>query len=113
MSKNKGFGGVPPNMQALMRQAQKMQEDLAKAQAESETFSSEGSAGGGVVKVIANGKDEIISVFISPEVIDPKDPDTLQELVKAATNNALQQVRDNRKKTLGNVTGGLNIPGLF
>ena len=109
----KGFGGIPGNMGALVKQAQKMQQDLARAQAEAEKFSAEGSAGGGVIKITANGKQEIESVLINKEVVNPDDVEMLQDLVKAAVNEALAKVRDHTKGTLGAVTGGLNIPGLF
>ena len=109
----KGFGGVPGNMQALMKQAQKMQQDLLKAQQEAELFSCEGSAGGGAIKVTANGKQELTSVLISKEVVNSDDVEMLQDLVKDAVNDALAKVKDHTKNTLGSVTGGLNIPGLF
>ena len=107
----KGFGGVPGNMQALMKQAQKMQADLAKAQAEAETFSAEGSAGGGVVKVVVNGKNQISSVLLSKDVVNPDDIEMLQDLIRAAANEAFDKVRENTKSTLGSVTGGMNLPG--
>ena len=109
----KGFGGVPGNMQALMKQAQKMQQDLMKAQQDAEAFLCEGSAGGGAVKVCATGKQEITSVLINKEVVNPDDIEMLQDLVKAAVNDALTKVKEHTKGALGSVTGGLNIPGLF
>ena len=109
----KGFSGVPGNMQALVKQAQKMQQDLQKAQQEAELFSADGTAGGGVVKIVANGKQEIVSVAISKEVVNPDDVEMLQDLVRAAANEALTKVREHTKNALGSVTGGLNIPGLF
>ena len=109
----KGFPGVPGNMQALMKQAQKMQQDLMKAQQEAEAFSCEGSAGGGAVKITANGKQEVTAVLISKEVVNADDVEMLQDLVKAAMNDALAKVKDHTKGALGSVTGGLNIPGLF
>ena len=109
----KGFGGAPGNMQALMKQAQKMQQDLLKAQQDAESFSCEGSAGGGAVKVAATGKQEITSVLIDKEVVNPDDIEMLQDLVKAAVNDALAKVKEHTKGALGSVTGGLNIPGLF
>ena len=110
---SKGFGGVPGNMQALVKQAQKMQQDLQKAQAEAETFMADGSAGGGMVKITANGKLQVTAVLINKECVNPNDVEMLQDLVLAATNDALDKVRENTKQTLGTVTGGVNIPGLF
>jgi DNA-binding YbaB/EbfC family protein len=116
----RGFkGGFPGgmagggNMQALMKQAQKMQEDLQKAQAESENFEESGSAGGGVVTVVANGKHQIVSMKISPEIVSKDDIDMLQDLIVAATNEALKKVSEKVQARIGSATGGFNIPGLF
>ncbi len=113
---SRGFkGGFPGggNMQALMKQAQKMQEELQKAQQESENFESSGSAGGGVVTVVVNGKNEITSIKISPEIVVKEEVDMLQDLVMAATNEALKKVAEQTKARLSSATGGINIPGLF
>jgi len=110
----KGFPGMPGgmgNMQALMKQAQKMQEQLQKVQSDAEQFSAEGSAGGGVVKVTANGKNRLTAVAIDKEVVNPNDVEMLQDLVLVAANDALQKVQDNLKNQMSKVTGGLNIPG--
>jgi DNA-binding YbaB/EbfC family protein len=109
----KGFPGMPGGMQGLMKQAQKMQEDLAAAQQEAESFSAEGSAGGGAVKVTANGKYEITSVQLSREAVNPDDVDMLQDLVLAACNDALEKVKGNLKAKMSKITGGINLPGLF
>lgn len=110
---SKGFTGLPGNMQALMKQAQKMQEQMQKVQEEAVQLTAEGSAGGGMVKATANGKNEIVSVAIDPQVVSPGDVEMLQDLVVAAVNEALRQVQDGVKNKLAQVTGGLNIPGLF
>ena len=114
MGKGKGgFGGMPGNMQALVKQAQKMQEDLAKAQEQSEELTAEGSSGGGMVVAVANGKNQIASLQIDKSVIDPEDAEMLQDMVLAAINEALRNVQEQVKNNLGQVTGGIDIPGLF
>jgi DNA-binding YbaB/EbfC family protein len=109
----KGFPGMPGGMQGLMKQAQKMQEDLARAQQEAEQFSAEGSAGGGMVKVVVSGKYEIQSVAIARDVVNPDDIEMLQDLIVAASNEALEKVKQNLKAQMTKVTGGMSIPGLF
>lgn len=107
----KGFGGFPGNMQGLMKQAQKLQEQMQKAQEEAELFSAEGTSGGGMVKVVANGKNQLVSVKIDPQVAG--DIDMLQDLIVAAANESLRKIQENMKGKLGALTGGMNIPGLF
>jgi len=104
---------MPNNMQGLVKQAQKMQEDIAKTQAELEGFRCETQSGGGVVKVVMDGRYRVTSLIISPEVINPQEQDLLQDLVQAAINEAAQQVHENAQKEMGKVTGGMSIPGLF
>lgn len=108
----KGFPGLPGNMSGLMKQAQKMQEDLKRVQEEAENYSAEGSAGGGMVKVVASGKNLILSVAINKEVVNPEDVEMLQDLVMAAANDALQKVQGNLKAKMSQITAGLNIPGM-
>ena len=109
----KGFGGIPGNMQGIMKQAQKMQAELQKIQEEAENYTAEGSAGGGMVKIVANGKNHIVSAAIEREVVNPEDIEMLQDLIVAAANDALQKVQENLKSKMAGLTGGLNIPGLF
>lgn len=109
----KGFPGLPGGMQGLMKQAQKMQEDLAAAQADAENFSAEGSAGGGAVKATANGKYELTALAIKPEAVNPSDVEMLQDLIVAACNDAFGKVKTNLKEKMSKVTGGMNLPGLF
>jgi DNA-binding YbaB/EbfC family protein len=104
------FGG---NMQNMMKQVKKMQQQMQKAQEELKEKTVEGSAGGGMVKVIANGHKQILEVNINPEVVDPDEVDMLQDLVLAAVNDALNKVDELVAKDMGKFTGGLNIPGLF
>ncbi len=97
----------------LMKQAQAMQEKIAKLQAEAANKTVEGSAGGGMVVVTANGRQEIVKIKIAPEVINPQDPEMLQDLVTAAANDALRRSRELMTDELKGLTGGLPIPGLF
>lgn len=108
----KGFGGIPGNMQGLLKQAQKMQEDLKKAQEKSEQITAEAQSGGGMVRVVVNGKNRIIELRIEKDVINPDDPEMLQDLVIAAVNEAANKVQEAQKAELAKITGGLNIPGL-
>lgn len=109
----KGFGGIPGNMQAMLKQAQKMQQELQQAQEEAKSITAEGSAGGGMVKVVANGDNQIVSITIEKEVVDPEDIDMLQDLVVAACNEALKRVQDSVQAEIAKITGGMNIPGMM
>ncbi|MCO6429272.1 MAG: YbaB/EbfC family nucleoid-associated protein [Deltaproteobacteria bacterium] len=110
---SKGFPGIPGNMQEMLKQAQKMQERLLKAQEEAANLTAEGSAGGGMVKAVANGKNQVTSLSIEREVVNPDDVDMLQDLVIAAVNEAFQKVQETVKSEMAKATGGMNIPGLF
>ena len=113
MGKKGGFGGgFPGNMQDMMKQAQKMQEQLAQVQEEAKNEEAEGSAGGGMVKVVASGSQQIKSVLIEKDVVNPDDVEMLQDLIVAATNEALNNVSTKIQEKMSAVTGGLNIPGL-
>ncbi|ART74579.1 nucleoid-associated protein, YbaB/EbfC family [Sutcliffiella horikoshii] len=106
-------GGGMGNMQKMMKQMQKMQKDMAKAQEELAEKTMEGTAGGGMVTVVVNGQKEIIEVNIKEEVVDPEDIEMLQDLVLAATNDALKKMEELTNDTMGQFTKGLNMPGLF
>ena len=108
-----GMGGGPQNMQAMLKQAQKMQEDMANMQAELEEREYEISAGGGVVNVKINGKKEILSVKIEPEVVDPDDVETLEDLIVAAVNEAIKKVETVSGEEMQKITGTMSIPGMF
>ena len=108
-----GMGGGPSNMQSMLKQAQKMQEDMAQKQAELEEREYETSAGGGVVNVKINGKKEIISVKIDPEVVDPNDVETLEDLVTAAVNEAIKTVEAISAEEMQKITGSMSLPGMF
>ncbi len=101
------------NMGKMMKQMQKMQADMAKMQEEVAAKTVEASAGGGVVKVVANGKQELVSIEIKPEAVDPEDVEMLQDMVLAAVNEALRAAQDMVAGEMKKITGGINIPGLF
>lgn len=104
-----GFG----NMQKMMKQVQKMQAKMAKVQEELGDITVEGSAGGGVVRVVSNCHQEIQEVKIDPAAVDPDDPSLLEDLVLTAVNTALKNARDRATAELEKVTGGVKIPGLY
>lgn len=109
----KGMGGGPQNMQSMIRQAQKMQEDMEKAQAELDVKEYETQAGGGAVKVKINGKREILSLTLAPEIVDPDDIETLSDAITAAVNEAIKKVEAENSETMNKITGNLNVPGMF
>ena len=111
MSKRGGFPGGGGNMGAMMKQAQKMQAELARAQEEIKDMTFEATAGGGMVKVVANGDMTVDSIVIDPEAVDPEDVEMLQDMVAAAVNEALRGVSEISSQRLNAATGGLNIPG--
>ena len=108
-----GMGGGPANMQSMLKQAQKMQEDMAAKQAELEEKEYDVSAGGGVVNVKINGKKQILSINIDPEVIDPDDKETLEDLIVACVNEAISKVEAASQDEMSKITGSMSIPGLF
>ncbi len=109
----KGFGGMPGNMQQIMKQAQKMQQDMQRVQQEAEQVVIDASSGGGMVNVSVNGKTEIVSLKIDKSVVNSDDVEMLQDLIMAATNEAIRKVKAESEKRYSSVTGGLSIPGLF
>ena len=117
MGKYKGFGGSGMNQNKkvsnVMRQAQMMQERMEAVQAEVEQKTIETSAGGAAVTVTANGKKEITSIKIKPEAVDPTDVETLEDLIMVAVNDAVKKAEDLMNEGMSEITGGLNIPGLF
>ncbi|MBO5946181.1 MAG: YbaB/EbfC family nucleoid-associated protein [Clostridia bacterium] len=106
-------GGGPNNMQAMLRQAQKMQEDMAEKQAELEAAEYEVAAGGGVVNVKINGKKEILSVKLEPEIVDPDDIETLEDLIVAGVNEAIKKVEAITSEEMQKITGNISLPGMF
>ena len=109
-----GVGGGPSNMQSMLKQAQKMQEEMAEKQAELEEREYDVAAGGGVINVKINGKKEILSVKIDPEVVDPDDVETLEDLIVAGVNEAIKKVEAISADEMQKITGSMNLPaGMF
>lgn len=96
----------------MMKQMQKMQAEMARLQEDLAEKTMEGSAGGGAITVVVNGKQEVLEVRISPEVVDPEDVEMLQDLVAAAVNDAWKKAQEMVADEMSKVTGGLKIPGL-
>lgn len=107
---SRGMGGMGGNMNNMIRQAQKMQQDMLKAQEELENKTYEAAAGGGVVTATVSGKKELVSVAIDPEAVDPEDVEMLQDLIVAAVNEALRKANDDAASQMSKLTGGLNLP---
>lgn len=101
------------NMSSMMKQAQKLQKKMLKMQEELATKTVEATAGGGMVKVIANGSQKIEAITLEPEVVDPEDIEMLQDLILAATNDALNKSQEMVSAQMGKLTGGMNIPGMM
>lgn len=99
-----------PNMGNLLKQAQQFQTKMAKLQEELGDRTVEASSGGGMVTVVVNGRQEIVSINIDPEVITPDDQDMLQDLILAAVNDGLSKAKDLANEEMGKLTGGLNLP---
>lgn len=109
----KGVGGGPQNMQGMIRQAQKMQEQMNELQEKLDIREYEIMAGGGAVTIKINGKKEILSLDIKPEVVDPDDIETLSDVLCAAFNEAIKKVEESNKKEMSQITGDMNVPGIF
>jgi len=107
-----GMGGGPQNMNAMIKQAQKMQDDMAALQEDLDSREYDVSAGGGVVTVKINGKKEILAIDIKPEIVDPDDIETLSDVLIAAINEAIRKAEDTNNEEMGKITGGLNLPGM-
>jgi len=101
-----------PNMGQIMKQAQKFQTKMAKLQEELSDRIVEASAGGGMVTVVANGGQDVLSISIDPEVVDPDDVEMLQDLIMAAVNDALSKAKAMMNEEMGQLTKGMNIPGM-
>ncbi len=114
MARRGGFPGMGGgNMQSMIQQAQRMQQEMGKVQQAIEEMETEASAGGGVVKVIVSGKKELKSIEIQPEAVDPDDVEMLQDLILSAANEALRNMEELSQKEMSKVTGGMNLGGLF
>ena len=103
-------GGMNMNM---IKQAQKMQQDMLKMQEEMESREYDATAGGGMVKAVVNGKHELLSLTINPEAVDPEDVEMLQDMVLAAVNEAMRKAEAEAAQNMSKLTGGLNLSGLF
>lgn len=101
------------SLAGIMKQAQMIQQKMAKLQEEASQKTAEATAGGGAVTVVVNGKNEIKSLVIKPEAVDPADVEMLQDLVIAAVNEALKKVHEELSSEMSKITGGMSIPGLF
>ena len=115
MAKRGGFpGGMPGNMNNLMKQAQRMQRQMEEAQKQMETMEATATAGGGAVEVTVSGKKEVLKVKLKEEVVDPDDIEMLEDLIVAATNEALKQVEAASASAMSKLTGGLGggMPGM-
>ena len=108
----KGMGGGPQNMQALLRQVQKTQEEVAAKQEELDAREYDVTAGGGVVTVKINGKKEILSIDLKPEIVDPDDIETLSDILVAAINEAIKRVEDTNNNEINKITGQVSMPGI-
>lgn len=108
-----GMGGGPQNMNAMIRQAQKMQEDMEKLQEELEQKEYTVQAGGGAVSVTIGGDKAVKSIEISPDIVDPDDIETLQDILVAAVNEAYKTVDKTNSDAMAKITGGMNMPGVF
>ncbi len=101
------------NMNKMMKQAQQLQTKMAKLQEEMGDKTVEATAGGGMVKVVANGKQQVVSIQVEKEVVDPEDVEMLQDLIVAAVNEALSRSQAMVNEEMSKLTGGMNIPGLM
>ena len=108
-----GFRGGAPNMNNMMKQVKKMQEEMQKAQLEIEETEFESTSGGGVVSAKVNGKKELVAIKIDPDVIDPEESDMLEDLIIAAINDAMKKADEFSGQKMDKLTGGINIPGLM
>ena len=110
-----GFRGMPGGMNqaAMMRQAQKMQQDLLRMQEEQENKTYTAKAGGGMVSATVNGTHEVVALEINPEAVDPDDVEMLQDMVMAAVNEAMRNADADAAQNMSRLTGGLNLGGLF
>ena len=108
-----GMGGGPGNLQSMIRQAQKMQEEAAAKQEELQASVYTATAGGGAVEATVNGKHEITAPKTEPEVIDPDDAEMLADLVIAAVNEANRKASEDAEQQMSRIAGGMNVPGLF
>ena len=115
MAKGGFRGGMPGGMNqaAMMKQAQKMQQEMLRMQAEQEAKTFTAKSGGGMVSATVNGKHELVGIEINPEAVDPDDVEMLQDMVMAAVNEAMRAADNEAANNMSRLTGGLNLGGLF
>ena len=109
----KNMGGGAQNMNSMIKQAQKMQDQITELQEDIEARDFSATAGGGAVEVVLTGKKTIKSLTLKPEVVDPEDIEMLQDLIISAVNEAVKQIEDTSEKEMAPITGGISFPGLF
>ena len=109
----KGMGGGPQNMNRIIKQAQKMQDDMKELQDRLDVTEYEGESGSGLVKATVTGKHDVTAIKIDPNAIDPDDIEMLEDLVAAAINDAISKARVESDTEMNKITGGLNVPGMF
>ena len=107
-----GMGGNMGNMQGMMKKVQKMQADMAKLQDELKTRTVETTVGGGALTIVVNGKKEVESIKIKPEVLDPEDVELLQDMIVSAVNEGMRQIDEMTEREMSKITGGLKLPGM-
>ena len=114
MAKN-NFPGMPGGMNqaAMMKQAQKLQQEMLRMQQEQETKTYSAKAGGGMVSATVNGKHEVVNIEINPEAVDPDDVEMLQDMIMAAVNEAMRTADTAASENMSRLTGGMNLGGLF
>ncbi len=105
--------GGPGNMNQMLKQAQKMQEDMASLQQDLEAREYSATSGGGMISVTVDGKHLIKSIKINPDAVDPEDPEMLEDLITVAVNEAINNATKTAEDEMGAITGGLNLPGMF
>ena len=108
-----GFGGGPQNMNSMIKQAQKMQEEMTKLQEELNNKEYTSSVGGGAVSITMTGSRVLKAVSIQPEVVDPEDVEMLEDLIVSGINEVLRNIEEESEKRMGAISGGLNLPGMF
>lgn len=108
-----GMGGGQQNMNQMIRQAQKMQEEMEAFQSALEEKEFKATVGGGAVEIVMNGKREVKAVTIQPEVVDPEDVEMLEDLVASAVNEVLTEIETESNEGMQKITGGMNMPGMF
>ena len=109
----KGMGGGPQNMNRIIKQAQKMQDDMKELQDRLDETEYVGESGSGLVKATVTGKHDVVALKIDPSIVDPDDIEMLEDLVAAAVNDAVTKATAEREAEMGKLTGGLNVPGIF